>query len=71
LTQTGEIGEAVETDESLEIANTHAVFVQVAENMVGCQKRLGEYPTLSAIFSPQECDLKGKSRTITPGFRCF
>jgi hypothetical protein len=24
--------------------------MHVAENMVGCRKRLGEYPTLSAIF---------------------
>lgn len=41
--------EAVETGEILEIANVHAVVMQVAENMVGWRKRLGEYPTLSAI----------------------
>jgi hypothetical protein len=50
LTQTGEIGEAVETGEIVEIASIHAVFMHVTENMVGWQKRLREYPTLSAIF---------------------
>jgi hypothetical protein len=30
------------------MANIHAVSTQVAENMVGCSKRLGEYPALSA-----------------------
>jgi hypothetical protein len=34
-TQTAEIGEAVETGEIIEIANIHAVFMHVAENMVG------------------------------------
>ncbi len=29
----------------VEIANVHAVFLHVTENMVGCSKRLGEYPT--------------------------
>jgi hypothetical protein len=28
--------------ENVEIANTHAVFMYIAENMVGCGKRLGE-----------------------------
>ncbi len=37
--------EGVETGEIVEIANTHAVFMHVAENMVGCEKPLGEYPT--------------------------
>jgi len=37
--------EIVAECETVEIANTHAVFGHVAENMVGCQKRLGEYPT--------------------------
>jgi len=41
--------ERVETGEIVEIANIHAGFMHVAENMVGWQKRLGEYPTLSAI----------------------
>ncbi len=41
--------ERVETDETVEIANIDAFFMQVAENMVGWQKRLGEYPTLSAM----------------------
>jgi len=29
----------------VEIVSIHAVFMHVAENMVGWQKRLGEYPT--------------------------
>ena len=33
--------------EFVEIANIHAVFTQVTENMVGRQKRLGEYPNQS------------------------
>src|ERR1700730_13755199 len=41
--------ERVETGELVETANIHAVFMHVAENMAGWQKRLGEYPTLSAI----------------------
>ena len=45
MTQTGEIGEAVGKSEIVEIANVHAVFVHVAEKMVGCLRRLGEYPT--------------------------
>ncbi len=40
--------ERVETGETVEIANIHAVFMQVGENMIGWRKRLGEYPTLSA-----------------------
>jgi hypothetical protein len=40
--------ERVEKGEIVEIASIHAVFMHVAENMVGWQKRLGEYPTLSA-----------------------
>ncbi len=36
--------EGVEIGEIVEIANVHAVFMHVAENMVGWQKRLGEYP---------------------------
>jgi hypothetical protein len=50
LTQTAENIETIEMVEIVEIANIHAVFMQVAENMIGCGKRLGEYPTLSAIF---------------------
>ncbi len=41
--------ERVETGEIIEIANIHAVFMHVAEKVVGYEKRLGEYPTLSAI----------------------
>ena len=51
-TQTAELGEAVEKGEIVEIVNIHAVFMHVAENMVGCRKRLGEYPTLSWSHSP-------------------
>src|SRR5260370_23170590 len=40
--------ERVETGEIIEIANIHAVFMHVAENMVGWRKRLGEYPTILA-----------------------
>ena len=38
--------ETVEREEIVEIANIYAVFMQVAENMVGCSKRLGEYPAI-------------------------
>ena len=48
LDPNGEIGEAVETGEIVEIVNTDVVFMQVAEKMAGCSKELGEYPTLSA-----------------------
>jgi hypothetical protein len=34
--------ERVEKDEIVEITNIHAVFLHVAENMVGWQKLLGE-----------------------------
>jgi hypothetical protein len=34
-TQTAEIVEGVEKSGIIEIANIHAVFVQVAENMIG------------------------------------
>jgi hypothetical protein len=37
--------EGIEKGETVEIASIHAVFMRVAENMVGWQKRLGEYPT--------------------------
>jgi hypothetical protein len=37
--------ERVETGEIIEIGNIHAVVVHVAENMAGCGKGLGEYPT--------------------------
>ena len=40
--------EAVEIGE---IASIHELFMHVAEKIAGCSKRLGEYPTLSAIFS--------------------
>jgi hypothetical protein len=42
--------ETVEIGENVEIAGIHAVLMHVAETMVGWQKRLGEYHTLSAIF---------------------
>jgi hypothetical protein len=37
--------------ETVEIASTDVVFMQVAENMLGYQIGRGEYPTLSAITS--------------------
>jgi hypothetical protein len=40
--------EAVEIGETVENTNIHGVFMHVVENKVGCGKRLGEYPTLSA-----------------------
>jgi len=40
--------EVVAECDIVEIANIHAVFMQVAEKMIGYEKRLGEYPTLSA-----------------------
>jgi hypothetical protein len=52
LTQANEIGEEVEKGETVEIANIHADVMHVVENMVGCGKRLGEYPTLSARKLP-------------------
>jgi hypothetical protein len=50
LTQTDEISEVVKAGETVEIISIHAVFTQVGENMAGCRKWLGEYPTLSATF---------------------
>jgi hypothetical protein len=43
--------EGVETSDIIEISNIDAVFVHVAEKMVGYGKWLGEYPTLSATIS--------------------
>jgi hypothetical protein len=43
--------ERVAKGEIIEIANIHAGFSHLAENMLGWQKRLGEYPTLSARSS--------------------
>jgi len=40
--------EKVAVVETVEIANVHADITQVVEKMIGWQKRLGEYPTLSA-----------------------
>jgi hypothetical protein len=40
--------EGVERGEIVEIANIHAAFMDVVKNMVGYEKRRGEYPTLSA-----------------------
>jgi hypothetical protein len=51
-TQTAEIGDAVEKGEIVEIVNIHTVFMHFVENMVGCRKRLDEYPTLSRPHSP-------------------
>jgi hypothetical protein len=42
--------ETVAECETVEIANIDAVFMHVAENMVGWRKRLGEYPTLSPLL---------------------
>jgi hypothetical protein len=52
--------------ETVEIANIHAGFVYVAENIeniVGWQERLGEYPTISAI--PIKCTPNGVLDTLT------
>ncbi len=40
--------ERVPECETVESASIDAVFLHLAENMVGWRKRLGEYPTLSA-----------------------
>ena len=37
--------ERVERIEIVELASIDAVSMHIAENMAGCQKRLGEYPT--------------------------
>jgi hypothetical protein len=42
--------ERVEKGDTVEIANTHAGFVHVAENILTYAIGRGEYPTLSAIF---------------------
>ena len=44
--------ERVEKGEAVEIANVHAVLMHVVENMVGWQKRISEYPTLSPTVVP-------------------
>ena len=41
-----EIVEGVAEGGVVEIASIHAVFMHVAENMLGQQKRLGEFPTI-------------------------
>jgi hypothetical protein len=41
--------ETVTAGEIVEIANVHAVFTDNAGKIAGYTKRLGEYPTLSAI----------------------
>lgn len=51
----------------VEIANVHAVVRHIAENMVGCRKRLGEYPTLSAI-QPAQFDSLLYRRKYRPTF---
>ena len=38
--------ETFEIVENIEIANIHAVVAHVTENIVGCSKRLGEYPSI-------------------------
>ena len=45
--------ERVEIDETIEIASIDAVFMHIAENMAGCQKRLGEYPYHSHLRQSQ------------------
>jgi hypothetical protein len=42
--------ELVAADGIVEIVNVHAVFTDIAAKMAGYDKRLSEYPTLSAIF---------------------
>ncbi len=43
--------EGVEKGEIIEIANVDTDFMHLIENMTGCKKPLGEYPTLSAIIA--------------------
>ncbi|HXN23361.1 MAG TPA: hypothetical protein VOA41_11535, partial [Candidatus Dormibacteraeota bacterium] len=47
--QTTENLDTIEAVEIGEIASIHALLMHVAEKIAGCSKRLGEYPTLSAI----------------------
>ena len=42
--------EGIEKRDTVEIASIYAGVVHLQEKMVGYEKRLGEYPTLSAIF---------------------
>ncbi len=57
--------EGVETGETVEIATVHAGFMHVAENMVGWQKRLGEYPASPPFFPVAAIQsLKTKSRHL-------
>jgi hypothetical protein len=46
-----ETGETVEIGEIIEISGIHAVPTHITENVWAYSKRLGEYPTLSAIFT--------------------
>ena len=66
-TQTAEIGEAVETGEIVEIVNTDAVFMQVAEKMAGCSKGLGEYPTI--LDRPRDVLGEPQADAVPLGFR--
>src|SRR5260370_15073579 len=47
------------------MANVHAVLMHVAENMVGWQKRLGEYPTLVTDPRRFSGNLPERKRTST------
>ena len=56
--------------EAVEIASIHGVFMHVAEKIAGCSKRLGEYPTLSAIRSAQIAVFPGKLVLSAVGTQC-
>src|SRR6266446_5680637 len=60
--------ETVAAGENVEIVNINAVFTHVAENMIGCQKRLGEYPTiLLRACAVRENRLTEQARSPSPG----
>ena len=59
----------------MEITSIHAVFLQVVANVVGWEKRPGEYPTLSAMplestgwslpkFHPKKSSNRLRGRTL-------
>jgi uncharacterized protein (TIGR02611 family) len=63
--------ERVAECETVEIANVNAGFVHVAEKMVGWQKRLGEYPTLSATSISSSLRGHMSLRTVEQVRRAF